>query len=83
MKFGDKLREMREAKGLSRQALSEVSGVTFATIHGYEIGRRSPSFAYVVKLAAALGADCTAFAQCEDVIGETGAADPAPKRKKK
>jgi transcriptional regulator with XRE-family HTH domain len=77
MTFGDKLREFRDAKGLSRQALAAASGVTFATIHGYEIGRRAPSFSNVVKLAAALGTDCSAFAGCEDV---TGREDPTPKK---
>jgi transcriptional regulator with XRE-family HTH domain len=82
MNFGEKLRGLREAKGLPRQALAETSGVTFATIHGYEMGRRSPSFTNVVKLAAALGVDCSAFSECEDVAaGE--AEKPAAKRKRK
>jgi len=77
MTFGEKLRELRESKELSRQALAAASGVTFATIHGYELGRRSPSLANTLALAKALGVDCTAFSGCEDVTPE-----PAPVKKK-
>jgi transcriptional regulator with XRE-family HTH domain len=69
MRFGEMLRDQRERKGLSRRQLAEQSLVPFGTIHGYEDGRRAPSFANVVKLAAALGVDCTAFSGCEDVAG--------------
>src|SRR4051812_23710578 len=82
MTFGDKLRELREGMGVSRQALAEASGVTFATIHGYEIGRRAPSFSNVVRLAKSLGVDCTAFSKCEDIASEEEE-KPAPKRKGK
>jgi transcriptional regulator with XRE-family HTH domain len=81
MKFGEKLRQEREARGLTRESLAASSGVPFGTIHGYEIGRRAPSFANVVKLAAALGLDCTMFAGCEDVGGQ--AEEPAPKKRGK
>ncbi len=69
MTFGEKLRELREAKGMTREGLAEASGVPFGTIHGYEIGRRAPAFASTLALAKALGVDCTAFADCEDLKG--------------
>lgn len=75
MKFGELLKQKRQAAGLSRRALSEASGVTFATIHGYEDGRRTPSFANVVKLAASLGLTCQDFASCEDVTNDTPTGD--------
>jgi transcriptional regulator with XRE-family HTH domain len=78
MTFGEKLRELREGKELSRQALADASGVTFATIHGYEMGRRSPSLSNTVALAKALGVTCEAFSGCEDVTG--AAEEPAPKK---
>lgn len=80
MTFGEKLRELREEKGMPRQALAVASGVTFATIHGYEIGRRAPSFANVVKLASALGVTCEAFSGCTDVAGDP---EPTPKKGRK
>ena len=45
-----------------------ASGLTFASVHGYGLSRRKPSFAAVVKLSKALGVSCEAFAECEDVV---------------
>jgi transcriptional regulator with XRE-family HTH domain len=78
MTFAEKLRELRDAKGLSEAKLAELSGLPFGTVHIYGLGRRAPSFANVVKLAAALGVTCEAFAECEDVTGEV----EEPNRKK-
>jgi transcriptional regulator with XRE-family HTH domain len=87
MTFGERLRELREGKDMSREALATASGVPFGTIHGYELGRRAPSLSATLKLAKALGVDCTAFAACSDVMGEDEPEKPAdkkpPKRKGK
>lgn len=80
MTFAEKLRELRTAAELSEAGLADRSGVPFGTVHEYGLGRRKPSFAAVVKLAKALGVDCTAFAGCDDV----DAAEPEkPKAKRK
>lgn len=78
MTFAEKMRELRDAAGLSEAKLAEAAGLQFGTVHGYGLGRRKPSFAAVVKIAKALGVDCTAFAECEDV---TGAEEEKPARK--
>jgi putative molybdopterin biosynthesis protein len=65
--FAKKLREIRDAIGLSEAKLAQASGVSFATIHAYGLGRRSPSLAAAVKIARALGTTCEVFADCEDV----------------
>lgn len=83
MTFGARLRELREGKGLTRKALAEASGVPFGTIYGYEGGRRSPALATTVKLAAALGVTCEAFAGCDDVGGTSGPKKPTPRKGKK
>ena len=70
MTFAERLRRAREVRGLTREKLAAVSGVAYGTIHGYEIGRRAPSFANAVRLAAALGLTCQDFADCEDVAPE-------------
>jgi transcriptional regulator with XRE-family HTH domain len=79
MTFAEKLRELRDAKGLSEEKLAELSGLRFGTVHGYGLGRRKPSFAAVVKLAKALSVDCTAFAECDDI--QDGEAEPATPKK--
>ena len=70
MTFAEKLRELRDAAGLSEAKLAGATGIPFGTIHVYALGRRKPSFAAVVKIAKALGVTCEAFAACEDVTGE-------------
>lgn len=83
MTFAEKLRELRDAKGISEAKLAEASGVPFGTVHEYGLGRRKPSFAAVVKLAKALGVTCEAFAECDDVAAEESPkAEPAPKKPK-
>ncbi|QJW93117.1 helix-turn-helix domain-containing protein [Frigoriglobus tundricola] len=85
MTFAEKLRELRDAKGLSEAKLADASGLPFGTVHVYAIGRRRPSFAAVVKLAKALGVTCEAFAECDDIAGEDEEEKkpekPAPKKK--
>lgn len=76
--FAERLRELRAEKGLSEAALAKASGMPYGTIHNYGLGRRMPSLPMAVKLARALGVDCTAFAGCEDVGGEPEPAKPAP-----
>jgi transcriptional regulator with XRE-family HTH domain len=78
MTFGEKLRKLRDAAGLSEAKLAAASGVGFGAIHQYGLGLRKPSFAAVVKLARALGVTCEAFADCEDLDG-----DPSPSTAKK
>jgi transcriptional regulator with XRE-family HTH domain len=70
MTFGEKLRQLREEAGLSEAKLAERSGVSFGAIHNYGLGIRKPTFAAVVKIAAALGTTCQAFATCEDIGAE-------------
>jgi transcriptional regulator with XRE-family HTH domain len=81
MTFGQKLRELRDAKGMSREALAVGCDVSFGTVSAYEADRRSPSLAIAQRLAKALGVDCTAFADCEDLKGEED--KPAAKKASK
>jgi transcriptional regulator with XRE-family HTH domain len=73
MTFAAKLRELRDAAGLSEAKLAQASGVSFAALHDYGLSRRKPSFAAVVKIARALGVTCEAFADCTDIAEEPSA----------
>ena len=67
MTFADKLRQLRDAAGLSEAALAERSGVSFGAVHNYGLGIRKPTLAAAAKIARALGTSCEAFAGCEDM----------------
>jgi transcriptional regulator with XRE-family HTH domain len=62
-RFGMRLKELREAAGLTQPALAKKAGLSKGGVADLEQGRREPSWATVQDLAAALGVDCTAFTQ--------------------
>lgn len=52
----DRLREHREAKKLSREALARAAGVSAKTVEAHEYGRTTDvSVAVAFRIAAALG----------------------------
>lgn len=53
--FGVRLKEKREARGITQKALSEESGVNAANISSYEKGINKPSLEIACRLADALG----------------------------
>jgi HTH-type transcriptional regulator, competence development regulator len=61
MRFGDKVRGLRTAKGLSQRALGERVGVSFTYVSKVENGKLDfgdyPSEDLIRRLATALGAD--------------------------
>lgn len=52
--FGDRLRKIREDKGLSQSELAHKTGFQPSAISHFESGRRSPSFENLKRLADAL-----------------------------
>ncbi len=50
-----RLREVREAKGLSLRALADKSGVAFGAINRIELGKTTPRLETLERLAKALG----------------------------
>ena len=42
MNFGEKVRELREAKGLSQVELGRLIGVSYRTVQSYEAGKSYP-----------------------------------------
>src|SRR3712207_3322857 len=52
--IGARLRESREARGMTASALAEIVGVTRAAISQYENGHQSPAPAVMRSISAAL-----------------------------
>lgn len=59
MTCGEQIKKRREAAGLSRDALAQLSGVSAMSIRRYENGEREPRLDAMTKIAAAL--DCAVF----------------------
>lgn len=53
--FGDRVRQIRESRGLTQAALAEVIGKARASITNMEGGRQQPTLPTLVTLARALG----------------------------
>lgn len=58
---GRRLRELREARGLSLSELARVAGVGKATLSGLENGTRDPRLETLYAIAAALGVPLSAL----------------------
>jgi transcriptional regulator with XRE-family HTH domain len=69
--FSLRLKQLREAAGLTQKQLGERARLTRVTVARFEAGTRFPSWMTMIDLADALGVDCTAFV------------DPSRRRKKK
>jgi XRE family transcriptional regulator, aerobic/anaerobic benzoate catabolism transcriptional regulator len=61
VQFGRRIRLHREAKGLTRARLAQISGVSLRFINEVEAGRANPSILKAQALAAALDADLADF----------------------
>ena len=70
--FGEKLRELRKAKGLSQQQLADATGLSQNAISQWEANAREPGWSAVQALATALGVDCTAFAVSPEPVPKKG-----------
>ncbi len=67
--FGLLVRTHRERDGYSRRELAEAAGLSEGAVRDYELGKRSPTFEAVCRLAVALGVKPNAFAAGADVSG--------------
>lgn len=61
--FAARLKELREAAGLTQKQLSDKVGMALSTIGHLEQGLRRPSWDTILALSAALGVECTAFTE--------------------
>jgi transcriptional regulator with XRE-family HTH domain len=74
--FAGRLRELREAVGLTQQQLADAAGLKLGGIRDLEQSRRSPSWETVLALAAALGVECTAFTEAPATTEKPGRGRP-------
>ena len=56
-KFGEKIRELRRAKGLSQEELAFRAGVHRNYLGGIERGERNPALENIAAIAKALAVD--------------------------
>jgi transcriptional regulator with XRE-family HTH domain len=61
--FGERLRAIRNAAGLSQKALAERARCNLFTVAKLERGAQEPAWPLVLALAEALGVNCLAFLQ--------------------
>lgn len=59
--FGARLRELREAAGLTQAELADQAGLSQGAIGMWETGKRAPSFPLVINIAEALRVPLDAF----------------------
>jgi len=59
--FAPRLRELREAAGLTQRDLAEATGSTIRNISRLETGAQEATWPTVLKLCKALGVSCDAF----------------------
>jgi transcriptional regulator with XRE-family HTH domain len=78
MQFGEKMKELREAKGLTQAALASSAGLSVRTLQSWEQNHRAPVSPDFFKLVRALGVSADVFAGCVE-----GAAAPKQARKRK
>lgn len=71
--FSDKLRTLRNGKGISREALAEAAGISIAAIENYEENKWRPGTGTISRLADAL--DVTVgdlVEECEAICDHNG-----------
>jgi transcriptional regulator with XRE-family HTH domain len=76
MTFAEKLRQLRDAAGLTQEQMAKRSGINLWTIRGYEQGRREPNWKGVLSLAKALNVAAEVFSECDETTVDEQSARP-------
>lgn len=73
--FAQRLRELRDATGLSQEKLARAADLSASAVRDYESGRKEPTLRSALRLAHALGVDYRVIFEDIDSAPE----EPAPK----
>jgi transcriptional regulator with XRE-family HTH domain len=68
MTFGQKLKELRQQKGLTQARFAEASAIPLGTIRDYEQDKREPLLSNAQKLACALGVSLDVFPRSPETL---------------
>lgn len=52
--FGERLRALRQERGISQMALAHASGIARSYVSGIELGLKNPALDHIVRLADVL-----------------------------
>lgn len=69
MTTGEKIKHIRNLRGISQETLGQLSGINSATIKKYEYGIRNPKPGQLLKIANALGISINVFTDY-DILGD-------------
>lgn len=71
--FGERLRELRQERGLSQEGFAHHVGLDRTYVSGLERGRRNPTLDVIVKLAEALEVQPAALLERREMLPEDDA----------
>jgi transcriptional regulator with XRE-family HTH domain len=84
MAFKDKIRELREAKKMSQQALAFATGLSMSVISQIERGvNQEPRLGTLKALAQALGVSLDELAEMSEASAPAPPPEPEPPRKRR
>lgn len=66
-RFGRQVRSVRQAKGLTQEAVALDAEIDLTYLGGIERGRRNPSLLVIVRIAAALAVEPKSFFEPADI----------------
>jgi transcriptional regulator with XRE-family HTH domain len=76
VQLGDRIRELREEAGLSREQLADGAGVSVRAVIQWELGEREPGWFNMLALAQALAVQVSAFLKEPAPRPQTGPGRP-------
>lgn len=83
MTFGQRLRQLREAAGLTQEALARNANMSLSAVSKMELKDIDPNWSTVQRLARALGVSVSAFDAPASPPTEAETEAPKPKKQTK